>query len=157
MSSSGEAERERERADTDIASRSLFREQDLRPSSRSSWCLFVHTNSYLRESTRVRSRITACIESISFLFSSFFVDSPIPICELYYSMHSRERIFRLYLLSSKVRMLNNKIIIKNNRLDSWYCPFRIVLLLTIKFIWKNYFFSQISLDDTAICYTCKEL
>lgn len=57
--------------------------------------LSVHTNSSLRESTRVRSCITVCIESISFPFSFFLAltDSCIPILRMGIVYHSQRRTY----------------------------------------------------------------
>lgn len=57
--------------------------------------LSVHTNSSLRESTRVRSCITVCIESISFPFSFFLAltDSCIPILRMGIVYHSQQRTY----------------------------------------------------------------
>lgn len=96
VSSSREGERENrtERAGTDIASRSLFWEQDLRPSSRSSWWLVLSARTQTRANLHARERVSPRVSSPFPSFSS----SRIPICE--WELYSSTREYPNYIIQT---------------------------------------------------------
>lgn len=68
----GEGGNRTERAGTDIASRSLFWEQDLRPPSTSSWCSSPYTQTRLCANLHACDRVSPCVSSP---FPSHFLSS----------------------------------------------------------------------------------